>query len=318
VLGEDFLKKSSNSMIPSLFNFASWSLLKNANFGQKLNLLKDRINFEDIKQRLLQDDFGNSFGAEAEIEVAGDFINKGLDVEFLKCEKKKRTSDLRVNIDNKWIYFEITTFRTWPDESKKIQQFWSELSEYVNQICLTHKRFVEVDFNGMTRENAKAYIGGIKCKILEMLQSPEESEVIVHGIRLKALKKEEGYGFPYINGIKLIVDEMHAISRKLLEKIERKQLPLGKCGVLLVFTRSPFLPDFEDLAGNLIKILNNDPDLDAAVIEYISHEQLDISVGSNKFKITHRSEYNGIYNCYNIIIPNKKEGEVIKFLSTYM
>lgn len=315
ILGEDFLKKPLNSIVQSLYgNFAPWSLMKNADFGQKLRMLKGRENFGDVKRDLLLDNLENSYGAEAVVEVAGDFIKKGLDIKFIQCKKKPRTPDLRVNIDNKWIYFEITTLRTWSDKIKKIQQFWSELSECVNQICLTHKRFVEMDFNGMTRENDKAY-DDIKCKILEMLQSPEESEVIVHGIRLKALKKEEGYGFPYIHGIKLTVDEMHAISRKLLEKIERKQLPHGECGVLLVFTRSPFLPDFEDLAKNLMEIVNNDPDLNAAIIQYISHEQLDISVGSNKFRIVHRSEYDGIYNRYNIIIPNEKKGEITEFLS---
>lgn len=322
VLREDFLKKSSNSMIPSLCNFAPWYLQKNADFGQKLKLLKDRKGFEDVKRDLVQDNFENSFGAEAVVEVTGNFIEKGLEVELIKRKKGERTPDLRIKkVDNKWVYFEITTFRTYSSEHQKILQFWSKLSGCVNQICLTHERFIEVDFNGMSIRNAKECFDVIISKIQEMVQSPEEFEETVCGVNLKILKKEEGYGPPNIHGIKLTTDEMHAISRKLSEKIEKKQLPHGECGVLLVFTRSPFLPDFEDLAENLMKIVNNDPNLDAAVIQYISHKQLGISVGSNKFKIVHRSEYDGIYNCYNIIIPNPNfriENGISQFLSTFL
>ncbi len=308
VLGEDFLKKSSNSMIPSLYNFAPWSLQKNADFGQKLKMLKGRKIFEDVKRDLLQDNFENSFGAEAVVEVAGDLIKKGLKVELVGCAKGKRTPDFRVKVGNEWIYFEVTTFRTYSNEIKNIHDFWSKLVRGIDQICRIHDRFIEVDFNSMTIREAENRFNTIIEKASEIVQSLEESEVIINGVRLSILKGEEGYGSPYIHGIKLITDEMHAIFRKLSEKIKKKQLPSGKCGVLLIFTRSPFPPDFKffipSMAERLLEFISTEPNLYAGVVQYICHEQLDFSVNNDIFKITLRTEHDGIYNCYTIIIPN--------------
>ncbi len=304
ILGEDFLQKSSNSISSLLSDITLWSLLKNADFGQKLGILKNINNFEDIKQDLLLDNFENSYGAEAVVEVAGDFIKKGLKVELLSREEKKRTPDFRVKGDNKWIYFEITTFRTYSDEIKNIYNFCNKLQTCINQICLTHARFIEVDFKGMIRKNAEYYIDRIISKAIEMVQSPEELENVVCGVRLKILKKEEGYGIPYIHGIKRTTNEMESISGKLSDKLRKKQLPDGERGVLLIFTRSPFLPSFHVLASELSKIVNDKTNLCAAVIQYICLEQIDCLVANNKFRVTHRTEHDGIYNRYNIVIPN--------------
>jgi hypothetical protein len=309
VLGEDFLRKSSNSMVPSLHNFALWCLLKNADFGQKLGLLKGRNNFEDTKQDLLRDNFENSFGAEAVVEVAGDFISKGLDLELIGRKKDKRTPDFKVKVADKWIYFEITTLRTYPEEMKSVEDFRFKLQREIDKICHIYKRFIEVDFNGMMRRDAESCFDEIISKTKEMVQSPEELEIVICGVKLKSLRKEEGYGLPYIYGIRMKIDEMNSISRKLLEKLDRKQLPDKECGVLLVFTRSPFLPDFQVLSEGLAQLVRTEPNLSAAVIQYISvdyisHERLGLSVGNDKFEIIHRTEHDDLYNRYNIIIPN--------------
>lgn len=309
ILGEDFLRKSSNSVVPSLHNFALWCLLKNADFGQKLGLLKGRTNFEDIKRDLLQDNFENSFGAEAVVEVAGDFINKGLEIELIGRKKDKRTPDFKVKVADRRIYFEITTFRTYPQEVKSLENFRFKLQMEIDKICQIYKRFIEVDFNGMMRRDAESCFDEIITKTKEMVQSPEELEIVICGVKLKSLRKEEGYGLPYIHGIRMKIDEMKSISRKLLEKLSRKQLPDKECGVLLVFTRSPFLPDFQVLGEELAQLVRNEPNLSAAVIqcisvEYISHEQLGSSVWNDKFETIHRTEHDDLYNRYNIIIPN--------------
>lgn len=304
ILGEGFPRKSFNSVVQSLHNFALWCLLKNADFGQKLGLLKGRNNFEDTKQNLLRDSFENSFGAEAVVEVAGDFIRKGLDLELIGRKKDKRTPDFKVKVADKWIYFEITTFRTYPEEIRSEINFRFSLQREIDKICQIYKRFIEVDFNGMMRRDAESCFDKIISKTKEMVQSPEELEIVICGVKLKSLRKEEGYGVPYIHGIRMKVDEMNSISRKLLEKLDRKQLPYKECGVLLVFTRSPFLPDFQVLGEELAQLVRTETNLSAAVIQYISHKQLGFSVGNNKFEIIHRTEHDDLYNRYNIIIPN--------------
>ncbi len=307
ILGENFLNKQSNSIAQLLYNnFAPWSLLKNADFGQKLAMLNSMKNFKEIKDDLLLDIFEKSFGAEAVVEVAGDFLKKGLAVDLIKKSKKQkeRTPDFKVKLDNKWINFEITTFRTWPDEFLKITRFVSELSVRINPICQKHARFVEVNFNGMIRENAQACVDRIICKVLEMVQSPEESEIVINDARIKILKKEDDYGLPYIHSIGIPIDEMKAISRKLVKKLERKQLPQGEYGILLIFTISPFLPDFQLLSERLFEIVNTEPNLSAAVIQHISHQRLNLPADNDKFKIIHSTEHDNIYNLYSIVISN--------------
>jgi len=316
ILGEDFLKKQFNSIVQLLSNFAPWSLLRNADFGQKLAILNSMKNFKEIKHDLLLDNFNNSFGAEAVVEVAGDFRKKGLSVELIKKSKKQkeRTPDFKVKLDNKWIYFEITAFRTWPDEISKINQFVFELSARINPACQKHGRFVEVNFNGMIREDAQACVDRIICRVSEMVQSPEEAEIVIDDVRIKILKKEEGYGcLPYIHSIGIPIDEMEAISRKLEKKLGRKQLPKGEYGILLIFTISPFLPDFQLLSERLFEIVNDEPNLSAAVIQHISHQQLNLPVDNAKFKIIHRTEHDNIYNLYNIVISNYNCSNTLDF-----
>jgi len=318
VLGEDALNKSSNSIISSLYNFAPWSLLKNAVFGHKLAAIKVKKNFGYISQRLIMDNFENSFGAEAEIEVAGDIIKAGFCVELIKPEKKVKP-DFRAKRGNSWIYFEITTFRTLSDKGIQAQQYEFELMTGLNQVCSANERWVEVDFNGMSAETAQAYTELIKSKIMVMFQSSEESEIEFNGIKLHSLNREEGYGIPYIHGLSFPIDEMFAISRKLTDKIEKKQLPSDEYGILLVFTRTPFLPDFKALAGKLKEDIKTDPDLDAAIIAYISHEQITIPLGDESFKVIRGASYDGLSNYYYIIIlQNKEDKELIECLNSYI
>lgn len=316
ILGENFLKKQSNSMAQLLYNnFAPWSLLKNADFGQKLAILNGIDNFNEIKDDLLSDKFEKSFGAEAVIEVAGDFLKKDLAVDLIKKSKKQkeRTPDFKVKLDNKWIYFEITAFRTWPDKISEINQFVCKLSARINPTCQKHGRFVEVNFNGMTREDAQTCVDRIICRVSEMVQSPEEAEIVIDDVSIKILKKDEGYGLPYIHSIGLSIDERKAICRKLVKKIERKQLPQGEYGILLIFTRSPFLPDFQLLSERLFEIVNAESNLSAAVIQHISLQQLNLLADNAKVKIIHRTEHNNIYNIYNIVISNYNCSNTLDF-----
>lgn len=143
ILGEDFLKKSSNSLVELLSpNFAPWNIIKNANFGRKLWLLKDKENFNDIQKRLLKNYFIHSYGAEAEIEVAGDLVQKGFEVEFIRCSNKKdeRTPDLKLKICNQQIFLEVTTFRTYPKDiphkyscDKELRHLRKKLSGKINR-----------------------------------------------------------------------------------------------------------------------------------------------------------------------------------------
>jgi hypothetical protein len=133
VCGEDFLKKSSNSLVELLSpNFAPWILIKNANFGQKLWLLKDKENFNDIKERLLRNCSINSYGAEAEVEIAGDLIQKKFEVELIPRNNRKgyRNPDLKLKINNQWVFVEVTTFRTYP--TKDFPMNYSEYKELRN------------------------------------------------------------------------------------------------------------------------------------------------------------------------------------------
>jgi hypothetical protein len=318
-LGEDVLKKSSNSLIPSLYNFAPWSLLRNAVFGHKLTAIKGKKNFEYIRQRLIMNNFENSFGAEAEIEVAGDIIKAGFCVELIKPETKKVKPDFKAECGNSWIYFEVTTFRTWSDKSIQTQRYQFEVMTRLNQVCRANERFVEVDFNGMSAEVALAYTELIKSKIMVMFQTSEESEIAFNGIRLHCSKREEGYGIPYIHGLSFSIDEMFAISRKMTEKIEKKQLPSDEYGILLVFTRTPYLPDFKALADKLKEDIKTDSDLDAAVIVYISHEQIAIPLSNEYFKVIRGASYDGLFNHYYIIIlQNKEDKKLIECLNSFI
>jgi hypothetical protein len=317
ILDDNFLTLPANTLRQSLLNnFAPWALIKNADFGNKLGLMKTRKYFRETKEDLLKNSFEHSFGAEAIVEVSGDFLKKALDVEFIKKISKSNAPDFRVKIDNNWIYFELTTFRTYSEEIKSINDFSYKLQTSVNEICQAHERFIEVDFNGMTIRNAEEHFNKVISKTQEMVQSQEEFEETFCGVNLKILGRDDGYGPPYIHGIRVMTDETNAISRKLSKKIKRKQLPAGESSVLLVFTRSPFLPDFKDLAERLTEVVNSDPDMGAAVIQCISHKQLDISLDRDKFEIIHRAEYDGIYNRYNIIIRTERASGITKFLES--
>jgi hypothetical protein len=143
ISGEDFLKKSSNSLVELLSpNFAPWNIIKNANFGRKLWLLKDKENFGDIQKRLLKNYLIHSYGAEAEIEVAGELVQKGFEVEFIRCSNKKdeRTPDLKLKICKQQIFLEITTFRTYPKDiprkyscDKELRHLRRKLSGKINR-----------------------------------------------------------------------------------------------------------------------------------------------------------------------------------------
>lgn len=310
VMGKEALKYSSNSIVPALYNMAPWSLLKNATFGHKLAAMKGKTNFEHITQRLIMNDFVNSYGAEAEIEVAGDLLKSGFFVELIEPEQKKqkvRRPDFKVKYEESWVNFEITTFRTWSEKSIQAQKFEFELRTSLIQMSEVNDRFVEVDFNGMSVECARLCADQIKSEIIDMFQSEEESDCVVSGIRIHALNRDEGLGIPNIQGLSFAIDELSSISGKFLEKIERKQLPSGEYGVVLVFTRTPFLPDFKALACKLKEVIKADPDLNAAVIEYVSHKQIDIPLGDDYFSVIRGASYDGLSNHYYIIILQNDE-----------
>lgn len=302
ILGDDFLKKPSNSIAPHLYNFAPWSLFKNSDFGLKLEMVSRLKNFKDICERLLMDNFENSFGAEGEIEIAGDFLKKGFEVDLLKQNKKN--CDLKVKVGSRWIYFEITTFRTYSEEATKAQDFSFNIGNRINQISQTHNRFIEVDFNCMTRTEAESCVDNVLTKAVEVVKFQGEVEYIVSGVRLRISKREDGYGFPYIHSLKSIANEAHAIPNKLSYKLSRNQLPDDESGILLIFTKPLFLPDFQVLSGRLLHVIKTRPNCSVAVIQCISHERVDFSGANGCFEIIHRTEHDELYNVYNLIIPN--------------
>jgi len=318
LMGEDFLNMSSNSVARSLLNnFAPWALFKNSTFGNKLKAIKGKNNFEDIKQRLAADNLENSYGAEAEIEVAVDIMKAGFCIELIKSEQNKRTPDIRVRSGNLWINFEITTLRTWPGKSIIADRLYWELMTRLDKICSAHDRFVEVDFNGMRMEKAQTNAELIEAKVNDMFQSSDETKVIVDGIKIHAWKSDTGYSPPYIHSFSFIINEMNAISGKVAYKIDRKQLPSNEYGILLVFTHTAFLPDFKSLADNLKKVIEMDRDLDAAIIEYISHKQIDIPPSSDEFKVIHGASHDELYNHYYIILQNNRDKELSEFLGKF-
>lgn len=319
LMGEDFLKRSSNSVALSLYNnFAPWALFKNATFGHKLRAMKGKNDFADIKLHLAADNFENSHGAEAEIEVAADLIDAGFCIELIKSERKKRKPDFRVRSGNSWINFEITTLRTWPGNSIIADRLHWELMTRLNKICRAHDRFVEVDFNGMGMDKAQTNAGLIEAKVNDMFLSSDETKVIVDGIKIHAFKSDEGYSPPYIHSFSFIINEMNAINGKVAYKIDRKQLPSNEYGILLIFTHSAFLPDFKSLADNLNKIMKTDRDLDVIIIEYISHKQLDMPPNSDEFKVIHGASHDELYNHYYIILQNNRDKELSEFLGKFV
>ncbi len=110
-LVEDWFKKEENKFHPLrhyFYNSAPWCLRWMGELGLAIESLKEKENFDGIRKRLLLSDAFEE--AYYELRVGYSLLNSGVSFEFLKPSKikKKKTSDIVVNMGDRKIFLEIT------------------------------------------------------------------------------------------------------------------------------------------------------------------------------------------------------------------
>ena len=189
----------------------------------------DSKKFKDLIKRLTGDSY---LSAIFEMRLLSGYIEAGWQAEFIE-EAKEPRPDIRVRIDNRWIYIEATIFEKSKRERDN-EEIRCKIAEQLKPYC--SQAFIEIDFQG-----AEGALWDKEAdRIVELIENACKRKSCVRAvlgkIRVYVKPEEKGGPFPpIITGLK-ITDTKRALCR-LGCKINQKcrQIKSFQPGVVAIY-----------------------------------------------------------------------------------
>ena len=257
-----------------LFNYAPWSQLWIAQFGNKLAYVSQLAGFNKIEGRLKS--VTEYPGAEREVLTASRFQGTGLEVE-LQPNVEGGKSDIRTWIGGQDFYIEVTSLGTPLEEKKASDTLWQLApppgDPDVLVACQIHRALskprikefrlaFEQAVNQVKETKAHCHISepGVLDYLVAHKDKSVEFEVLL-----------EKYGMEHsISGPPYETDDIRRLKRTISVKAKKKsQLPKGKPGLLVIFANLYRWDDkkpYDDLVGQIEETVYDEDHLVAAVM----------------------------------------------------
>lgn len=245
-------------MLSHLGNYSPRSQLSLADFGRKLDALKDFTRFDTLVRRLKNSK--EYLGAKAEVETVAKLIAASItDIELypkLKIGDRQKQPDLRATVGGIDIYLEVATLAE-PENSIKAGQLFNELvfpfDPEIIRFCQLHKVL------------AKPRIEEFKAKIQSAISEVKQTKqycyigepgvldyLVIHPSKWEecdALAKRFGMK-QEVTGPPVQRDDVRRLNRTL--QIKSRQLPTDEPGLIIVFADLIYFESARDFYENLV------------------------------------------------------------------
>lgn len=245
-------------MLSSLVNYGPSSQLSLADFGRKLDALKDFGRFDILARRLKNSK--EYLGAKAEVETIAKLIAGSItDIELypkVKIDDREKHPDLRANVDGTDIYLEVATLAE-PEGSIKAGQSFNELifpfDPEIIRFCQLHK--------ALAKPRIEEFKAKIQSAISEVKQTKQFCYIGEPGVLdylvIHPSKREECDALAKRFGMKQEVtgppvqrDDVRRLNRTL--QVKSQQLPPDKPGVIIVFADLIYFESPKDFYESLV------------------------------------------------------------------
>jgi hypothetical protein len=289
--GDRVLKLARDSYHPYFtwaINTTPQNLQKYSEFGHKIKALKNIKSSGNSLKKLrkaahtaaARSSIEGFFGFFNEVETAYSFVEKCLPIEFIS-ESKSKTPDLKVYIDRKWLYIEITNFQNhasfWEAE-----KFKSNLRDKIIENFNSQPYHLHIGLWKLWDEIKDSPEETISLIIEELdslfSKSKEQAQANIGGIVIDIYKWGGGLSMLPPRGPQWVVDYPKKIRSKIIDKA--KQLKDYAPGIIVVSDR---VYNFPDIYDNL-ELLNRAVQLELRDKPHVSAVMLVFDANSLKIK----------------------------------